>query len=77
MLIVTCRCIRPFVVNYRTKPMSNTPKYGKAIDASDKILIEYSKAPGPDGKWNQKITNLSKGNTVLFDFPAGHTTTRW
>jgi hypothetical protein len=57
--------------------MSNTPKYGKAIDPNDKILIEYTKALGLDGKWNQKITNLSKGNQVLFDFLAGHTPTRW
>lgn len=77
MLKIMSRCIRPFVVNYKAKPMSNTPKFGKAIDPGDKILIQYAKAAGPDGKWNQKITNLSKGNAVLFDYPAGHTPTRW
>lgn len=77
MLMILPRCIRPFVVNYKAKPMSNTPKFGKAIDPGDKILIQYTKAAGADGKWNQKITNLSKGNAVLFDYPAGHTPTRW
>lgn len=71
------RCIRPFVVNPKTRPMSTTPKYGKAIDPGDKILIQYIKAGGPDGKWIQKITNLSKGNAVLFYYIAGHTPTRW
>ncbi|TID19954.1 Sexual differentiation process protein isp4 [Venturia nashicola] len=70
-------CIRPFVVNFKTRPLSTTPEHGKSIDPGDKILIQYTKAPGPDGKWNQKITNLSKGNAVLFDYPAGQTPTRW
>ncbi|QDS76737.1 hypothetical protein FKW77_001291 [Venturia effusa] len=70
-------CIRPFVVNYKSTPISTTPKYGRAIDPRDMILIQYTKAPGPDGRWYQKITNLSKGNAVLFDYPAGHTPTRW
>jgi hypothetical protein len=70
-------CIRPYVVNYSARPMSKTPTYGKAIDATDRILIEYTRAAGPTGAWTQKITNLSKGNAVLFNYVAGSKKTRW
>ncbi|KAF2663791.1 hypothetical protein BT63DRAFT_460915 [Microthyrium microscopicum] len=65
-------CIRPFVVDYSARQISQFPARGKAIDADDKILIEYNKKPGENGNWTQKITNLSKGNTVLFEWERGY-----
>jgi hypothetical protein len=70
--MIVLRCIRPFVVDYSAKPLSKFPARGKAIDPTDKILIEYTKKPGENGNWTQKITNLSKGKAVLFEYEWGH-----
>jgi hypothetical protein len=55
-------------VDYSAKPLSAFPPKGEILEATDKIRIEYIKAPGENGNWTQKITNLSKGNKVLFNW---------
>jgi hypothetical protein len=52
--------------------MSQFPRQGKTIEATDKIQIEYIKKPGENGNWTQKITNLSKKNEVLFEWERGY-----
>ncbi|KAF2429794.1 hypothetical protein EJ08DRAFT_268380 [Tothia fuscella] len=68
-------CIRPFVVS--KSYISQTPERGRAIDGGDAIRLEYVKAPGEGGSWNQSIWNGSKGGERLFSYVKGSARCKW
>jgi hypothetical protein len=57
--------------------ISQTPPNGKAIDGTDQIKIEYTKAPGDNGLWNQTMWNVSKRNQELFTYVKGSAKCKW
>ena len=70
------RCIRPFVVH--SSYISQTPPRGEAIDGTDKIKIDYTKAPGDNGLWNQTLWNTSKRySPQLFTYIKGSARCKW
>ncbi len=48
----------------------HTPK-GKIVNPTDQIQIEFTRQPGENGKSSQKITNLSKGRELYFNWERG------
>jgi hypothetical protein len=59
------------VVDYTAKPISQYVPKGKIVNPTDQILIEFTRQPGENGKWSQKITNLSKGKELYFNWERG------
>jgi hypothetical protein len=51
--------------------MSQYTPNGKIVNPTGQIQIEFTRPPGENGKWSQKITNPSKGKELYFNQERG------